>query len=149
VSPKHRLEAQAFTAQQRCVPETTLPGLFVDPMTCTPKENHMIVRPSALGVVVAVALMLIVAACAQQDPETGRQQRKLAENKRLQRELAETRAAVITARERAQLFSILTCVTTGAAILLFFGGIILGSGARGASRSDKMLHQLPQGDRPP
>ena len=109
----------------------------------------MIVRPSALGVVVAVALMLIVAACAQQDPETGRQQRKLAENKRLQRELAETRAEVITARERAQLFSILTCVTTGAAILLFFGGIILGSGARGASRSEKTLHRLPQGDRPP
>ena len=109
----------------------------------------MIVRPSALGVVVAVALMLIVAACAQQDPETGRQQRKLAENKRLQRELAETRAEVITAKERAQLFTILACVTTGAAILLFFGGIILGSGARGASRCDKTLHRLPQGDRPP
>ena len=109
----------------------------------------MIVRPSALGVVVAVALMLIVAACAQQDPETGRQQRKLAENKRLQRELAETRAEVITAKERAQLFTIITGVTTGAAILLFFGGIILGSGARGASRSEKPLHRLPQGDRPP
>lgn len=109
----------------------------------------MIVRPSALGVVVAVALLLIAVACDQQDPETGRQQRKLAENKRLQRELAETRAAVITAKERAQLFTILTGVTTGAAILLFFGGIILGSGARGASRSEKPLHRLPQGDRPP
>ena len=109
----------------------------------------MIVRPSALGVVVAVALMLIVAACAQQDPETGRQQRKLAENKRLQRELAETRAEVITARERAQLFTILTCVTTGAAILLFFSGIMLGSGAKGDNRRDTEPRQLPQGDRPP
>ena len=97
----------------------------------------MRIRSTALCVVAIV--LLLAAACDRPDPETVR----------LEQQLAETTAKMTAARERAQFFTILTCVSSAAGVLLFIGGIVLGSNAKRESHDDPDHPQLRLGDRPP